>query len=120
MYGKSHSEKALALISKPGKLNPMYGKTHSEITKNLMAKKRNKYLNGVGIFDLKNNLVVKIFDNNVELASYLGISKVTVGKYMNNRACLHIFFYVVFHHFVEKNQQKQTYKDIYIFKPIDK
>lgn len=98
MFGKSHSEKALALISKPGELNPMYGKTHSEITKNLIAKKRNKYLNGVGIFDLKNNLV-KNFDNNVELASYLGISKVTIGKYMNNHL---------------------TYKDIYIFKPIDK
>lgn len=63
-----------------------------------MAKKRNKYINGVGIFDLNNNLV-KNLDNNVELANYLGISKVTVGKYLNNQL---------------------IYKDIYIFKPIDK
>ena len=48
-----------------------------------MAKKRNKYLNGVGTFDLEDNLIKK-FDNNVELANYLNISKVTVGKYLNN------------------------------------
>lgn len=55
-------------------------------------------MNGVGIFDLNDNLIHK-FDNNVELASYLGISKVTVGKYMNN---------------------KFIYKNVHIFKPIDK
>lgn len=97
MYGKNHTEKALSLISKPGILNPMYGKTHSEKSKSLMAKKRNKHLNGVGIFDLNDNLIQK-FDNNVGLANYLGISKVTVGKYMNN---------------------KLIYKNVYIFKPID-
>lgn len=97
MYGKNHTKEALSLISKSGKLNPMYGKTHSEKTKYLMTKKRNKHLNGVGIFDLNNNLIKK-FDNNVELANYLGISKVTVGKYMNN---------------------KWIYNNIYNFKPID-
>ena len=75
----------------------MYGKTHNEKTKYLMTKKRNKHLNGVGIFDFNNNLIKK-FDNNVELANYLGISKVTVGKYMNN---------------------KLIYNNIYSFKPID-
>jgi len=45
----------------------MYGKTHHDKTKNLIAKKRNKYLNGVGIFDLNNDLIKK-FENNVELA----------------------------------------------------
>lgn len=30
MYGKTHTKEALALISKPGELNPMFGKKHSE------------------------------------------------------------------------------------------
>lgn len=97
MFGKSHSEEVLKLISKPGELNPMFGKKHSDNTKELMAKKRNKYLNGVGIFDLEDNLIKK-FDNNVELANYLNISKVTVGKYLNNEL---------------------IYKNMYIFKPIN-
>lgn len=83
MYGKTHSEEILKLISKPGELNPMFGKTHSEESKKIMATKKNKYLNGVGIFDLNGNLIKK-FDNNVELGKYLDISKVTVGKYLNN------------------------------------
>lgn len=77
----------------------MFGKKHSDKTKELMAKKRNKYLNGIGIFDLEDNLIKK-FDNNVELANYLNISKVTVGKYLNNEL-------------IYKN------KNIYIFKPIN-
>ena len=48
----------------------MYGKTHSDETRSIMAKKRNKYLNGVGIFDLNKNLINK-FDNNVKLAKYI-------------------------------------------------
>lgn len=50
MYGKTHSEEARVLISKPGELNPMYGKTHSKESKQIMAMKKNKFLNGVGIF----------------------------------------------------------------------
>lgn len=98
MYGKNHTKEVLFLISKPGELNPMYGKTHSDETRSIMSKKKNKHLKGVGIFDLNNNLIKK-FDNNVELAKYLSISKVTVGKYMNNNL---------------------IYNNIYIFKPIDK
>jgi hypothetical protein len=30
MFGKTHNNSTLSLISKPGKLNPMYGKTHSD------------------------------------------------------------------------------------------
>ena len=45
--------------------------------------KKNKYPLGVGIYDLEDNLILK-FNNNVELAKYLGISKVTVGKYLNS------------------------------------
>jgi NUMOD1 domain len=48
-----------------------------------MSIKKNKYSLGVGIYDLENNLVKK-FNNNVELAEYLNISKTTVGKYLNS------------------------------------
>jgi group I intron endonuclease len=33
MCGKKHSQNALRLISKPGKLNPKHNKTHSAISK---------------------------------------------------------------------------------------
>lgn len=95
MYGKTHSKEAITL-SKPGVLNPMYGKTHNDETKEVMALKKNKYKNGVGIFDLNNNLL-HTFRNNVELAEFLGICKVTVGKYLNNEL---------------------IYKKVYKFKPI--
>lgn len=45
--------------------------------------KKNKYTLGVGIYDLDDNLISR-FKNNVELAKYLDISKVTVGKYLNS------------------------------------
>nr|ABU24261.1 GIY-YIG endonuclease [Akanthomyces lecanii] len=96
MFGKTHSEEVLKLISKPGSLNPMFGKTHSKQTKKLMSIKKNKYINGVGIFDLNGNLIKK-FNNNIELGDYLNISKVTVGKYLNNHL---------------------IYKNTYMFKPI--
>ena len=82
MFGKTHTEEALALISKPGELNPMFGRKHSEATKASMSVKKNKYPLGVGMYDLDDNLILK-FNNNVELAEHLGISKVTVGKYLN-------------------------------------
>ncbi len=97
MYGKTHTKESLLLISKPGALNPMYGKVHNELTKSIMSEKKNKYLLGVGIFDLDGNLLWK-FKNNVELAKYLNISKVTVGKYLNNNL---------------------VYKNLYIFKPVE-
>ena len=81
MFGKTHTEDALALISKPGQLNPMFGKKHSDEAKAIMSNKKNKYSLGVGIYDLNDNLVSK-FNNNVELAKHLNISKVTVGKYL--------------------------------------
>lgn len=82
MYGKTHTIDAIDLISKPGVLNPMFGKKHSDKTKNLISKKLSKYPLGVGIYSLNNELVSK-FNNNTELAKHLGISKVTVGKYLN-------------------------------------
>jgi hypothetical protein len=42
MYGKNHTKEALALISKPGELNPMFGRKHSEETKTLIRKKMSK------------------------------------------------------------------------------
>jgi len=96
MYGKKHTEDALALISKPGELNPMFGKKHSEETKAKQSEKNSKYPLGVGIFDLDDHLILK-FRNNVELAKHLNISKVTVGKYLNNNL---------------------IYNKIYKFKPI--
>ena len=58
------------------------GKTLSEYTNSLISDKLSKYPLGVGIYDLNDNLVSK-FNNNVELAKHLNISKVTVGKYLN-------------------------------------
>ena len=57
---------------------------------------KSKYLNGVGIFDLNDNLIKK-FNKNTEIANHLGKSKVTVSKYLNNNL---------------------IYKDMYKFKPI--
>jgi response regulator of citrate/malate metabolism len=42
-----------------------------------------KHVEGVGIYDLNDNLVSK-FRKNVELAKHLNISRVTVGKYLNS------------------------------------
>lgn len=81
-WGKHHDERSKSLISKPGLLNPMFGKTHSEKTKELMRSKKVKYPNGVGIYDLDDNLV-KSFDYASDLAIYLKVSKVTVSKYIN-------------------------------------
>ena len=41
-FGQTHTKEALALISKPGELNPMFGKKQSETSKAIMSdKKRN-------------------------------------------------------------------------------
>lgn len=83
MFGKTHKEETLKLISKPGELNPMFGKVHSDSTKAKMSEKKNKYSNGIGLYDLNDNLISK-FKNNVEWANHLNLSKVTaVGKYLN-------------------------------------
>jgi len=83
MFGKTHTSKVRELISKPGELNPMYGRKHSALTKLKISDKMSRYTEGVGIYDLKDNLISK-FKNNVELAKHLNISRVTVGKYLNS------------------------------------
>ncbi len=107
MFGKTHTEEALALISKPGELNPMFGRKHSEAAKASMSAKKNKYLLGIGIYDLDDNLILK-FNNNVELAKYLGISKVTVGKYLNFGRTLR----------VQLRFASLVYNKVFRFKPI--
>lgn len=48
MYGKTHTEEAKKLISKPGEANPMFGKKQSEETKALISKNMSKYPFGGG------------------------------------------------------------------------
>ena len=67
----------------------MFGKTHSEKTKDLIRSKKVKYPNGVGIYDLDNNMV-KRFDYASDLAIYLNVSKVTVSKYFNKGLVLKV------------------------------
>ncbi len=83
MYGKKHRIESLALISKPGELNPMYGKQHSSVTNKKISDSISKYVHGVGIYDLSDNLISE-FKNNVELAKHLNVSRVTVSKYLNS------------------------------------
>ena len=83
MFGSTHTAEARKLISKPGELNPMFGKSHSPLTREKISDRRSSHPKGVGIYDLSDNLISK-FKNNVELASHLKISKVTVGKYLNS------------------------------------
>jgi len=83
MSGNTHTIETRALISKPGALNPMYGKKHSSLSRQLISDKMSKHVQGVGIYDLNDNLISK-FKNNVELAKHLNISRVTVGKYLNS------------------------------------
>ena len=50
--------------------------------KTLWEVKKVKYFNGVGVYDLDNNMV-KRFDYASDLAIYLNVSKVTVSNYIN-------------------------------------
>lgn len=83
MYAKTHSDSIRKLINKPGQVNLMFHKQHSEASKKKISDKISKHPNGVGIYDLNDNLISK-FKNNIELAKYLNISKVTVAKYLNS------------------------------------
>jgi len=67
----------------------MYDKKHSYLTKLKISDKMSKhplltlYEQGVGIYDLNDNVISK-FKYNIELAKHLNRSKVTVGKYLNS------------------------------------
>lgn len=93
MYGKTHTDETKNLIKKLGKNNPMYGKKHTEATKLLMSQNKKKYPFGVGIYDLNFNLI-KRFNQNVELARHLNVSKVTVGKYIKTGKVFNDLYYI--------------------------
>jgi group I intron endonuclease len=81
MYGKKHDNFALAKISKPGVLNPMHGKKHTIETKQKISLAKSKI--NLGLFDIDNNLI-KIFINQIELAKYLNLSKMTISRYLKS------------------------------------
>lgn len=81
MYGKKHNKFALAKISKPGILNPMYGKKHTLEAKQKMSLAKSKF--NLGLFDIDNNLI-KTFINQLELAKYLNLSKMTISRYLKS------------------------------------
>ncbi|KAH9865952.1 hypothetical protein IAQ61_008543 [Plenodomus lingam] len=96
--GYKHTNEYKLKISKPGDLNPMFGKIHSEEAKDKMRKRKNKYHLGVGIFDLEGTLISK-FENSVELAKYLKVSKVTVGNILFLGGYLFDFNYYLYPYF---------------------
>ena len=66
-----------------------------------MRSKKVKYPNGVGIYDLDNNLV-KSFDYAPDIAIYLNVSKVTVSKYINRGLVFKGKYYLKINPFNEK------------------
>lgn len=76
---KKHTEETKKLIAKPGKLNPMFGRKHSIKTINLIKARMSR--NKVGLFDINHELI-KEFNSNVEVATYLNCNKTTVGRYL--------------------------------------
>ena len=81
MWGRKHDKFALAKISKPGVLNPMYGKNHTMETKQKISQAKSK--TPLGLFDINNNLL-KTFNNQLELAKNLNLSKSTISRYLNS------------------------------------
>jgi len=61
-------------------------KQHNEETKKKISDRLSKHPYGVGIYDLKDNLI-KNFKNNVQLAEHLNISKVTVVAIRSMAPC---------------------------------
>ena len=59
MYGRKHKEETLKLIGKPGELNPMFGTKHSKKSKEMISDKISKHPDGIGIYDLNDNLIEK-------------------------------------------------------------
>lgn len=93
MYGKNHSDYTKSLISlkTTGILNPMFLKKHKDCSKKLMSIKKSK--NIVELYDINFNLLM-LFNNNVELAKYLSISKSTVGRYIKSGKLFNNKYYI--------------------------
>lgn len=70
----------------------MFGRKHSEATKSLISIRLSKYPGGVGLYDLNYNLL-NTFNNNVELAKYLKISKATAGRYIKSGKLYNKMYY---------------------------
>ena len=81
MFGKTHTEEAKKLISKPGILNPMYNKTHRIETKDLISLKLSK--RPLGLYDLDTGLI-KTFISQVEAAKFFNVYKRTIGRYVKS------------------------------------
>nr|YP_009631655.1 hypothetical protein [Armillaria solidipes]QCB16435.1 hypothetical protein [Armillaria solidipes] len=107
MYGKKHSQNALRLISKPGKLNPMYNKKHSAISKKKISLSLSKTT--IGLYDINNNLV-KTFINQVVLAQELIVTKSTISKYIKSKKLFQNKYYIRKHISSEPLQVKEDKK----------
>jgi group I intron endonuclease len=81
MYGKKHTLNTLQAISKPGELNPMFNKEHNIETRKKMSISHSK--TPLGLYDIENYLV-KIFINQVELATEFCVFKTTIGRYIKS------------------------------------
>lgn len=81
MYGKTHTLEALKAISKPGKLNPMYNKLHNSETRQKISTALSK--TPLGLYNTDNKLV-KIFINQVKLATEFGVFKSTISRYVKS------------------------------------
>ena len=82
MVGYKHTEEAILKMKARFLVkenHPMYGKNHSEVTKLKIQDIKSRFI--VSLYDI-NNILLKTFKNNVELANYLGITKSTVGRYI--------------------------------------
>lgn len=92
MCGKTHTLEAIKAISKPGELNPMCNKTHSSKTK---KKKISISLSKtpLGLYNI-DNILIKTFVNQVELADDLGVFKTTISKYIKSGKLFQEKYYI--------------------------
>lgn len=90
MYGKKHRPDSLLLMAKSGKLNSMWGKQQTASTKLLISDKMSKFV--VSLYD-KDYTLIQSFKNNVELATFLGINKTTVGRYIKSQKLFNGLYY---------------------------
>jgi group I intron endonuclease len=91
MYGKTHGTFALSKISKPGSLNPMFNKKHTIESKQKISLRLSK--TPLSLYN-KDNVLLKIFNNQVEIANYLNLNKSTIGRYLKSGKILLNNYYI--------------------------
>lgn len=91
MFGKIHNELSKNLISKPGRMNPMFGKVHNANTKDLMSMK--KSIKPLGLYN-ENDSIIKIYPNQVQLASKFDVHKSTISRYIKSGKLFKGKFYI--------------------------